>query len=95
VSVDWQSSEQEVVLSIADDGAGILNPDILFVPLFSTKKGGSGIGLVLARNIIEAHGGQLRLTNRSRAPGAVARVTLPRAPLPGAGGSGADGVSAK
>jgi nitrogen fixation/metabolism regulation signal transduction histidine kinase len=81
VSVDWQSSEAEVVLSIADEGAGIANPDNLFVPLFTTKKGGSGVGLVLARNIIEAHGGQLSLTNRSRVRGAVARVTLPRAPL--------------
>ena len=81
VSVDWQSSEAEVVLSITDEGAGIANPDNLFVPLFSTKKGGSGVGLVLARNIIEAHGGQLSLTNRARARGAVARITLPRAPL--------------
>lgn len=81
VSVDWQSSEQEVVLSITDEGAGILNPDNLFVPLFSTKKGGSGVGLVLARNIIEAHGGQLGLINRTRARGAIARITLPRAPL--------------
>jgi nitrogen fixation/metabolism regulation signal transduction histidine kinase len=82
VSVDWQSSEHDVVLSIIDEGTGILNPDNLFVPLFSTKKGGSGVGLVLARNIIEAHGGQLSLANRPRSPGAVARVTLPRAPLP-------------
>jgi len=81
VSVDWQSSEATVVLSISDEGAGIANPDNLFVPLFSTKKGGSGVGLVLARNIIEAHGGQLSLTNRARGRGAVARVTLPRAPL--------------
>jgi len=83
VSVDWQADEDEVVLSITDDGTGILNPDNLFVPLFSTKKGGSGVGLVLARNIIEAHGGQVSLQNRPRSPGAVARVTLPRAPLAG------------
>lgn len=81
VSVDWQASEREVVLAITDEGPGILNPDNLFVPLFSTKKGGSGVGLVLARNIIEAHGGQLSLTNRQRTRGAVARVLLPRAPL--------------
>jgi signal transduction histidine kinase len=67
-----------VVLSIVDDGNGISNPDNLFVPLFSTKPGGSGIGLVLARNIVEAHGGQLRLDNRQRAQGCVARITLPR-----------------
>jgi nitrogen fixation/metabolism regulation signal transduction histidine kinase len=80
VSVDWQSSEVEVVLSISDEGAGIANADNLFVPLFTTKKGGSGVGLVLARNIIEAHGGQLSLSNRARTRGAVARITLPRAP---------------
>ncbi len=79
VSVDWQVDEQSAILSIIDEGEGIANLDNLFVPLFSTKPGGSGIGLVLARNIIEAHGGQLRLDNRVRASGAVARVTLPRA----------------
>jgi two-component system, NtrC family, nitrogen regulation sensor histidine kinase NtrY len=78
VTIDWSVDASSVVLSIVDDGSGISNPDNLFVPLFSTKPGGSGIGLVLARNIVEAHGGQLRLDNRQRAPGCVARVILPR-----------------
>lgn len=78
VTIDWTVDASSVVLSIVDDGTGISNPDNLFVPLFSTKPGGSGIGLVLARNIVEAHGGQLRLDNRQRAPGCVARITLPR-----------------
>ncbi|HEU4583560.1 MAG TPA: ATP-binding protein [Polyangiaceae bacterium] len=78
VTIDWSVDAASVVLSIVDEGNGISNPDNLFVPLFSTKPGGSGIGLVLARNIVEAHGGQLRLDNRQRARGCVARVTLPR-----------------
>jgi two-component system nitrogen regulation sensor histidine kinase NtrY len=78
VTIDWSLDASSVVLSIVDEGKGISNPDNLFVPLFSTKPGGSGIGLVLARNIVEAHGGQLRLDNRQRAPGCVARITLPR-----------------
>jgi nitrogen fixation/metabolism regulation signal transduction histidine kinase len=78
VTIDWSMDAASVVLSIVDDGNGISNPDNLFVPLFSTKPGGSGIGLVLARNIVEAHGGQLRLDNRQRAQGCVARITLPR-----------------
>jgi two-component system nitrogen regulation sensor histidine kinase NtrY len=78
VTIDWSMDASSVVLSIVDEGGGIANPDNLFVPLFSTKPGGSGIGLVLARNIVEAHGGQLRLDNRQRVSGCVARVTLPR-----------------
>jgi two-component system, NtrC family, nitrogen regulation sensor histidine kinase NtrY len=80
VTVDWELVGAEVVISILDEGRGITNPDNLFVPLFSTKKGGSGVGLVLARNIVEAHGGHLSLKNRVRQPGCVARVTLPRLP---------------
>ncbi len=80
VTIDWHSESDTAVLSIVDDGPGIANPDNLFVPLFSTKPGGSGIGLVLTRNIVEAHGGQLRLDNRSRNAGCVARLTLPLAP---------------
>jgi nitrogen fixation/metabolism regulation signal transduction histidine kinase len=78
VMIDWSVDASHVVLSILDEGGGIANPDNLFVPLFSTKPGGSGIGLVLARNIVEAHGGQLQLDNRQRSPGCVARLTLPR-----------------
>ncbi|MEY2932896.1 MAG: hypothetical protein RL033_3645 [Pseudomonadota bacterium] len=78
VTIDWSVDPSQVVLSIVDEGSGIANPDNLFVPLFSTKPGGSGIGLVLARNIVEAHGGQLRLDNRQRVSGCVACVTLPR-----------------
>jgi len=47
------------------------------VPFFTTKRGGSGIGLVLARQIVEAHGGSLTLENRDDAKGCVARLRLP------------------
>jgi two-component system nitrogen regulation sensor histidine kinase NtrY len=79
VTIDWQVEPERVVLSIVDQGPGIVNPDNLFVPLFSTKPGGSGIGLVLSRNVIEAHGGELSLSNRIEGAGCVTRVTLPRA----------------
>lgn len=85
VTIDWHADADSAVLSIIDEGSGVSNPDNLFVPLFSTKPQGSGIGLVLARNIVEAHGGQLRLDNRRRAAGCVARVTLPRAATCGGG----------
>ena len=62
-----------------DSGAGIANPDNLFVPFFTTKPGGSGVGLALSRQIVEAHGGTLRLDNRSDARGAVATVEIPGA----------------
>jgi signal transduction histidine kinase len=49
----------------------------LFVPFFTTKPGGSGIGLVLSRQIAEAHGGTLVLENRTDRAGCVARLRLP------------------
>jgi len=51
---------------VEDDGPGLLNTTNLFVPFFTTKAQGSGIGLVLSRQIAEAHGGTLTLENRSR-----------------------------
>jgi PAS domain S-box-containing protein len=69
-----------VTLEIRDTGPGIANPDNLFVPFFTTKPGGSGIGLALSRQIVEAHGGVLAVENRADGRGAVARLSLP-APL--------------
>lgn len=72
-----KASEAETVICIKDKGQGIANPDNLFVPFYTTKEGGQGIGLTLCRKIIEQHGGSLQLKNRSKV-GAVARIALPR-----------------
>ena len=66
-----------VVFEVEDRGPGVANPDNLFVPFFTTKPGGSGIGLVLARQVAEAHGGSLTLQNRADRSGCVARLTIP------------------
>ncbi len=77
VRMRWSRPKGAVVIQIEDDGAGISNRGNLFVPFFTTKPGGSGIGLALARQIAEAHGGSLTLENRAAANGAVATVRLP------------------
>ncbi len=69
-----------VLTEIRDTGPGIANADNLFVPFFTTKPGGSGIGLALSRQIIEGHGGTLTLENRADRTGSVARVMLPVPP---------------
>lgn len=77
VSMGWTRSAGRLEIQIEDEGPGISNAANLFVPLFTTKPGGSGIGLVLSRQIAEAHGGSLTLENRSDRPGCVARLRLP------------------
>jgi two-component system nitrogen regulation sensor histidine kinase NtrY len=76
-SVSWTCEDEGVVVTIVDDGPGIENPDNLFVPFFSTKPEGSGIGLALSRNIIEAHGGAIAIANRREQRGCIVRVALP------------------
>lgn len=66
-----------VDVCVEDEGPGILNPANLFVPFFTTKPNGSGLGLMLSRQIAEAHGGTLTLVNRESGRGCRARLRLP------------------
>lgn len=77
VRVGWSCQDSYVEVWVQDDGPGIPNLQNLFVPFFTTKPGGSGIGLVLSRQIAEAHGGSLTLENRESSHGCEARLHLP------------------
>jgi two-component system nitrogen regulation sensor histidine kinase NtrY len=76
-SIGWSRQDSYLNVWVADEGPGISNPANLFVPFFTTKQGGTGIGLVLSRQIAEAHGGTLTLENRRGAKGCEARLRLP------------------
>jgi len=65
IHIDWQVQDNIFTLTVSDNGTGISNPDNLFVPFYSTKNNGSGIGLVLSRQIIEGHNGKLTLKNKT------------------------------
>ena len=78
VDVLAQTEHDQLCLQIADRGGGLGNSSNLFVPFYSTKAGGSGIGLVLSRQIAEAHDGSLQLRNREGG-GCVAEIRLPLA----------------
>jgi PAS domain S-box-containing protein len=77
VRVSWDIERGRVEVRVEDDGPGLADTGNLFVPFFTTKPEGSGIGLVVSRQIAEAHGGSVSLANRVGARGAVARVRLP------------------
>jgi len=77
VSVSWKRQGAQLEVSVEDEGPGLSNTANLFVPFFTTKPGGSGIGLVLSRQIAEAHGGSLDLRNRESGRGCEARLVLP------------------
>src|SRR5439155_13673577 len=86
VKVGWTRTAVQLQIWVEDEGAGLSNTANLFVPFFTTKPGGSGIGLVLSRQIAEAHGGNLTLENRKDGRGCLARLRLPlrqKASLPG------------
>src|SRR5262249_6831142 len=77
VCMRWSRFSGHLEVLIQDEGPGLSNTANLFVPFFTTKQGGSGIGLVLSRQIAEAHGGSLDLRNRVPGPGCEARLLLP------------------
>ncbi len=78
VQVGWRRTRHGIDIWVDDEGPGLSNTTNLFVPFFTTKQGGSGIGLVLCRQIAEAHDGSLKLENRTDARGARATLTLPQ-----------------
>jgi len=77
VFVRYERSPNTVVIIVRDEGQGLSNTANLFVPFFTTKRGGSGIGLVLCRQIAEAHSGSVTLQNAEEGPGCEARLLLP------------------
>jgi nitrogen fixation/metabolism regulation signal transduction histidine kinase len=77
VRIGWRIAEANLVVGIEDSGMGIANTENLFVPFYTTKPKGSGVGLALAQQIARAHGGEIRLVNREDAPGARAIIHLP------------------
>jgi nitrogen fixation/metabolism regulation signal transduction histidine kinase len=79
VCITWRQAESNLVVDIEDRGLGIANTENLFVPFYTTKPTGSGVGLALAQQIARAHGGEVRLLNREDGEGARASVRLPLA----------------
>jgi nitrogen fixation/metabolism regulation signal transduction histidine kinase len=77
IRIRWSVDGGPLQILVEDEGPGLPQTANLFVPFFTTKVGGSGIGLVLSRQIAEAHGGTLDVENRDDAPGCRAKLTLP------------------
>lgn len=79
VDIRWAKRADACEVQILDEGPGLSDTENLFAPFFTTKPGGSGIGLVLSRQIAEAHGGSLTLQNRKDAAGCTVTLRVPLA----------------
>jgi two-component system, NtrC family, nitrogen regulation sensor histidine kinase NtrY len=79
VRANWRIHDSSVMVTIEDRGMGIANAENLFVPFYTTKPAGSGVGLALAQQVARAHGGEVSLVNREDGEGARATVSLPLA----------------
>ncbi|MGD0889999.1 MAG: ATP-binding protein [Terracidiphilus sp.] len=77
VRASWRLSDTNLLVTIEDRGLGIANTENLFVPFYTTKPSGSGVGLALAQQIARAHGGEIILVNREDGEGARATIRLP------------------
>jgi nitrogen fixation/metabolism regulation signal transduction histidine kinase len=78
VTLGWRTTEREAIITIEDNGPGLLSPDNLFTPFYTTKVSGTGVGLVVSRQIAEAHSGLVELSNHPSQRGCVATIVLPR-----------------
>jgi len=76
--VRWEADPAQVTLEIEDEGPGLLNPSNVFTPFYTTKPSGSGVGLVLCRQIAEAHAGTIEIGNRPKGSGCLVKIVLPR-----------------
>jgi nitrogen fixation/metabolism regulation signal transduction histidine kinase len=81
VRAAWSVADSSLLVTIEDRGLGIANTENLFVPFYTTKPAGSGVGLALAQQIARVHGGEIRLENRDDGDGARATIRLPLAQL--------------
>jgi two-component system, NtrC family, nitrogen regulation sensor histidine kinase NtrY len=77
IRATWKLAGASLLVSIEDRGLGIANTENLFVPFYTTKPSGSGVGLVLAQQIARAQGGEIQLANREDGEGARATIRLP------------------
>lgn len=82
VSVSWTVTGNDLELWVRDRGVGLLDASNLFVPFYTTKETGTGIGLVLCRQIIEAHGGRLTIQNRTNTAGCEVQIKIPACVVP-------------
>ena len=82
VTIKWREYQQGVRVQIIDSGVGLPSSDNLFVPFYTTKKDGNGIGLFLCRQIAEVHNGSLQLLNRTEGMGCIAQLWLPYLDIP-------------